>query len=162
MPLVAAAVCPHPPLLVPEIAGAAAPELDDLRTACDAAVDRLWESGARRLVVVGGDRVTREHYFPFVGTFAPWGAPVQVGLGADSAAVDPADVPPIGDRPALPLSLLVGTWLLRRRVDRWRAAGRSGHPVTYQMVGLADDGPDGPLGGPADGGPWAMLVLGDG
>src|SRR6266542_4010271 len=35
--LVAAAVCPHPPLLVPDAAGAAAGELDDLRAAASAA-----------------------------------------------------------------------------------------------------------------------------
>ena len=36
--LLAAAVCPHPPLLVPEVAAGAAPETDDLRAACRAAV----------------------------------------------------------------------------------------------------------------------------
>ncbi|HEV3398484.1 MAG TPA: hypothetical protein VG693_04265, partial [Actinomycetes bacterium] len=35
---VAAAVVPHPPLLVPELAGAAAPELDPLRAACQEAL----------------------------------------------------------------------------------------------------------------------------
>ena len=53
VPLVAAAVCPHPPLLVPEVAGAAAPELDDLRAACDVAVARLLAAGLTDLVVGG-------------------------------------------------------------------------------------------------------------
>jgi hypothetical protein len=39
--LLAAAVCPHPPLLVPEVAAGAAHELDDLRAACRAAVASL-------------------------------------------------------------------------------------------------------------------------
>jgi hypothetical protein len=37
VPLVAAAVLPHPPVIVPEIAAGAAHELDDLRLACDEA-----------------------------------------------------------------------------------------------------------------------------
>jgi len=36
--LVAAAVCPHPPLLVPQLAAGGAPDLDKVRAACDAAV----------------------------------------------------------------------------------------------------------------------------
>ena len=64
VPLVAAAVCPHPPLIVPRLAAGAAPELDPLRTACADAVVALRTSGADRLVVVGtahatGWRVTR-------------------------------------------------------------------------------------------------------
>ncbi|HVF05659.1 MAG TPA: hypothetical protein VNA20_12530 [Frankiaceae bacterium] len=39
--LLAAAVCPHPPLLVPEAAAGAAPETGDLRAACRAAVAAL-------------------------------------------------------------------------------------------------------------------------
>ena len=39
--LLAAAICPHPPLLVPEVAAGAAPETDDLRAACRAAVAAL-------------------------------------------------------------------------------------------------------------------------
>ena len=50
MPVIAAAVCPHPPLLVPEVAAGAASELDDLRAACLAAIEHL--SAADHLVVV--------------------------------------------------------------------------------------------------------------
>ena len=39
--LLAAAVCPHPPLLVPEVAAGAAHETDDLRDACRRAVATL-------------------------------------------------------------------------------------------------------------------------
>ena len=53
MPLVAAAVCPHPPLLVPEVASGAAAELDDLRAACDAAVGHLLAAGPTGSLTVG-------------------------------------------------------------------------------------------------------------
>lgn len=118
--LVAAAVCPHPPLVVPEIAGSAAPELDDLRAACDAAVDRLWRSGARHLLIVGADRSTREYHPPFVGSFAPWGASVPATLGVEpddgrQTAVGSADSGQRGDAPSLPLSLLVAVTALEAR-----------------------------------------------
>jgi hypothetical protein len=139
VPLVAAAVCPHPPLIVPQVAGGAAAELDDLRTACDAALDALWRSPARRIVVVGSDDRSREHRFPFAGTFAPWGVPLAVRLGAG-----PADG-------GLPLSLLVGVWL----VDR-RPPARS---VFWTMYGVAADAAFA-VADAAE--PWAMLVMGDG
>jgi hypothetical protein len=53
VPLIAAAVCPHPPLLLPELAGAAASELDGLRAACDAALRHLASAGPDRVVAVG-------------------------------------------------------------------------------------------------------------
>ena len=51
--LVAAAVCPCPPLLVPEVAAGAAPELDVARTACDDALGVLAASRPDLLVVLG-------------------------------------------------------------------------------------------------------------
>jgi hypothetical protein len=53
VPLVAAAVCPHPPVLVPEVAAGAAPELDDLRYACDVAVQHLLTSQPDRVLTIG-------------------------------------------------------------------------------------------------------------
>ncbi|HET7529729.1 MAG TPA: hypothetical protein VFJ98_02095 [Mycobacteriales bacterium] len=88
--LVTAAVCPHPPLLVPELAAGAAAELDDLRARCHAAVERLAEARPQLLVVVGADTGVR------ASSFAPWGRDVVV------------DVPE-----PLPLPLLVGAWLTR-------------------------------------------------
>ena len=49
---VAAAVLPHPPLLVPELAGAAAPELTPLRAACQEA---LATAAAADLTIIIGD-----------------------------------------------------------------------------------------------------------
>ncbi|MBQ1026657.1 class III extradiol dioxygenase subunit B-like domain-containing protein [Micromonospora sp. C95] len=152
MPLVAAAVCPHPPLLVPEIAGAAASELDDLRTACDTAVARLLDSGARTVVVVGaGDRST-DVDAPFRGSFAPWGVPTEVRLGNH-----PDGLAGTGQ---LPLSLLVGVWLLGRRPAaatdgvNWRltTVGADEQVQTCADLGARLDSHQ----------PWALLVMGDG
>ncbi|GGO66086.1 class III extradiol dioxygenase subunit B-like domain-containing protein [Nonomuraea cavernae] len=94
--LAAAAVCPHPPLIVPELAGAAAPELDELRSACHAAITGLLAADPDLLVVVGGADTTSRYDGGAAGTLRPWGADVTVGHGD----------------PVLPLSLTIGRWLL--------------------------------------------------
>ncbi|RCV49090.1 class III extradiol ring-cleavage dioxygenase family protein [Marinitenerispora sediminis] len=96
--LIAAAVCPHPPLLVPRLAGGAAPELDSVRTACDRAVAALVAARPDRLLVVGAGGRTARHPGGAAGSLAPYGAPIAVGAG-------PA---------VLPLSLTVGRWLVER------------------------------------------------
>lgn len=93
--LVAAAVCPHPPLLVPEIAVGAAPELDELRAACDKALHRLRDVDV--LILVGSGPLTRS-YGCVGGSLAPYGLDVRVGHGP----------------PELPLSLTIGLWLVER------------------------------------------------
>ena len=98
--LVAAAVCPHPPLLVPGVGAGASGELEELRAACDAAVRALAETRPDLLVVVGSAES--------VGPFAPeaWGS--LRGFGVDV---------PVGSgpgEPTLPLSLTIGRWLLDR------------------------------------------------
>lgn len=98
MTLVAAAVCPHPPLLVPELASGAGPELDDLRRDCRSAVAELAAARPELLVVVGVDGA------PHAMSFGPWGVAV------------PVDVPE-----PLPLSLLVGAWLTRGHVRSFAA-----------------------------------------
>jgi hypothetical protein len=103
--LIAAAVCPHPPLLVPELAGAAAPELDGLRAACAAAVAAVRAAGAEALVVVGAGERTREYGASAAGSLHPWGVDVRTGDG----------------EPVLPLSLTVGRWLLGAAPDRFQA-----------------------------------------
>ncbi len=97
--LIAAAVCPHPPLLVPEMAGAAASELDELRAACAEAVGRLVAAGPGVLVVVGGAAVTRRYPGESGGSLRPYGLELDIGPG-------PA---------VLPLSLTIGRWLLGGR-----------------------------------------------
>jgi hypothetical protein len=97
VPVVAAAVCPHPPLLVPEVASGAAPDLDDLRAACLTAIDQL--STASRVLVVGAAVARSTYPAGAGGSFGPYGAPgVRIGTGD----------------PVLPLSLAVGGWLLEQ------------------------------------------------
>jgi hypothetical protein len=96
VPLVAAAICPHPPILVPELASGAAPELEKLRDACRKAISYVRETSPDAVIVVGGDTRTIRHAPPYGGSFLPWGVDLPVGA-------------PGGD--PLPLSLLVGAWL---------------------------------------------------
>ncbi|MER7456885.1 class III extradiol dioxygenase subunit B-like domain-containing protein [Micromonospora sp. NPDC126480] len=104
MSLVAAAVCPHPPLLVPEVAGAAAPELDELRAACDAAVARLLAAGPDELVVVGAAPATATFDASEHGSLHRYGVDLRVPLWRGDRS----------DEARLPLSLTLGAWLLRR------------------------------------------------
>ncbi|MEU9646696.1 class III extradiol dioxygenase subunit B-like domain-containing protein [Streptomyces sp. NPDC048188] len=106
--LVAAAVCPCPPLLVPEVAAGAAPELDAARAACTDALGVLAASRPDRLVVVGpADSAGPEAYASGArGSFRGFGVDVDVSLGtADGAEERGTD---------LPYGLAVGAWLLDR------------------------------------------------
>ncbi|MFI0515962.1 hypothetical protein RKD19_002315 [Streptomyces canus] len=105
--LVAAAVCPCPPLLVPEVAAGAAPELDAARAACADALGVLAAARPDLLVVVGPAEQSGRgpHAEGARGSFLGFGVDVDVRLGADRGA----DVP----RP-LPASLAVAAWLLER------------------------------------------------
>ncbi len=149
MPLVAAAVCPHPPLLIPEVAGAAAAELADLRRACDTAVTRLVDSGADELLIVGDGPDTRRYDPPFHGSLAAYGLPFEPTVGR----------PGPDSRPALPLSLTIGAWLLGRThpdpasaVSAMYAVAPQTDPVSCAQLGAG-------WGGDRN---WALLVLGDG
>jgi hypothetical protein len=106
VPLVAAAVCPHPPLLVPHFATGAADELAELRAACRAAVTLLLGASPDAVVVVGtGPRTVS---FP-AGTrrsLVDWGVHVPVMLGA------PDGWHSGHDNPDLPLSVAIGAWLV--------------------------------------------------
>ena len=111
--LIAAAVCPHPPLLVPEVTGAsdpAASELDRLRTACRDAVAVLIGAAPDLLVVAGGAGQTTEYPPGPGGSLRDFGVPFTVG----------AD-------PVLPLSLTIGKWLLAGVVP-------PRPPVTWQGI----------------------------
>ncbi|MET7423789.1 class III extradiol dioxygenase subunit B-like domain-containing protein [Dactylosporangium sp. NPDC005555] len=140
VPLVAAAVCPHPPMLVPEVAAGAAGELDELRAACRVAVAHL--AGAESLVVVGADTMTVRREPPFGGTLSPWGIDVRVG----AATEDP-----------LPLSLLIGAWLVEGDKNL-----NFGNVQFYSIA--ADATPDecAALGRSIAGTDTAILIMGDG
>jgi hypothetical protein len=120
VPLVAAAVCPHPPLIVPEVASGAAAETDGLRSACDAAVAHLLDAAADEIVVVGAGDRTQVLTAPRRATFEQWGAPTGYSLGAADGS-EPPDLPS-----DLPLGLLIGGWLLSRQDP--------GAPITLTTV----------------------------
>jgi hypothetical protein len=104
-------VLPHPPLLLPELAGAAASELDPLRAACRKAVDDvLGASGA--LVVVGDGPVWGVAARAAVGSFRPYGAAVAVRLPGERLWADLPGLPEPHRLDELPLSLAVAAWLL--------------------------------------------------
>jgi aromatic ring-opening dioxygenase LigB subunit len=133
VPLVAAAVCPHPPLLVPEVAAGAAGELDALRTACRAAVTSL--ASADRVVVVGTAPATVRYEKPSGGSLKPWGLPMTIGDASGN----------------LPLSLLIGCWLVPN-ADEYVAVAADATPDDCAKLG-ADLVEHGRVG---------LLIMGDG
>ncbi|MEU6393419.1 class III extradiol dioxygenase subunit B-like domain-containing protein [Streptomyces sp. NPDC046939] len=102
--LVAAAVCPCPPLLVPEVAAGAAPELDAARAACDEAIGAVLAADPDLVWVIGEGPRPGVHRPGARGSFRPFGVDVDVSLGAPDASAGAA----------LPPSLSVGAWLLTR------------------------------------------------
>ena len=101
--LIAAAVCPHPPLLLPEVTGASDPgvrALAPLRTACREAVAALLGEVPDLLVVVGGADRTAEY------------PPASVASLRDFAVPFPAADPAGLGYPVLPLSLTIAKLLL--------------------------------------------------
>jgi hypothetical protein len=106
---VAAAVLPHPPLLVPELAGAAAPELGPLRVACQEALATVAAPGLT--VVIGDGPVWGVPAPAAPGSFHPYGAEVSVALPAQVKLELPG-LPSPAELPGLPLSLAVAAHLL--------------------------------------------------
>lgn len=81
--LVAAAVCPCPPLLVPEVAAGAASELDAARTACIDALGVLAAARPDLLIVIGPADVDGRGPHPegSRGSFKGFGVDLDVRLG---------------------------------------------------------------------------------
>jgi len=98
--LIAGAVCPHPPLLIPAALGAAASdppaEVRKVTEAAAQAVEQLIAARPDLIAVVGGGPVDREYGLAAAGGLHDYGVDVTVGTG----------------EPLLPLSLTVGRWLL--------------------------------------------------
>lgn len=144
MSLSAAAFCPHPPLLFPEVSHTAPGWLDDLRAACAASVAALLSPRPDVVVVVGAGTpgsATGEHDEHAGGTMRPFGTDVRAG-GPDGA---------------LPLSLTVGArllddagWTGRRR---YLSVDPSTSPDDCASLGATVD---------RAGEATALLVLGDG
>lgn len=100
--LVAAAVCPYPPALVPQLAPGA-DEIEPVRAAAIEATRTLAAAEPEQLIIVGGGP-RRASYPPSpAGTFAGYGVDLSARLSG--AVAESAD---------LPLSLLIGTWLLNQ------------------------------------------------
>lgn len=149
--LVAAAACPCPPLLVPEVAAGAAPELDAARAACDEAIAAVLAAEPDLVWVIGEGPRTGVHESGARGSFRPFGVDLDVHLGAAPSEATEATLPP---------ALSVGAWLLAR-------AGWTGEVRGYEVAG------DGSAFSHADGA-WrlgegrtgqervAFLVMGDG
>ncbi|HKE99850.1 MAG TPA: hypothetical protein VKG45_13060 [Actinomycetes bacterium] len=116
--LTGAAVVPHPPLLIPALAGAA-PELAALRAACLDAVRTALTGAERRVVVSAGDRWGSAAPAA-AGSFAaygPAGAAVQARFAATRAAPPVAGLGEPAPLAELPLPLAVAAWLLARLGD---------------------------------------------
>ncbi|MFF4527221.1 class III extradiol dioxygenase subunit B-like domain-containing protein [Streptomyces bluensis] len=112
--LVAAAVCPCPPLLVPEVAAGAAPELDAARAACADALGVLAAARPDRLLVVGpADETGQGRYAEGTpGSFRGFGVDVDVRLGRGRPDPTAPDLDPTAPERGLPPSLAVAAWLL--------------------------------------------------
>ncbi|MGY1780184.1 hypothetical protein [Geodermatophilus sp. SYSU D01036] len=130
------AFCPCPPLLLPEVAGRAAADTAALRAACTDAVAALVAAAPGPVVVVGPDAEGR-HGPGDAGDLRGFGVDVEVSLDGQAR--------PGGRR--LPLSLTVGTWLLR-------GAGHTGPRVGVGPGDLAAVVAELPGAG--------LLVVGDG
>lgn len=164
MPLISAAVCPHPMRLIPEIFGETGAEWQRLRAACTEAVRRLRipivlgpepkaEDPADLLVVVGGDDTTRDFDSASAyGSLLSNGVFWQFGWGSTHPQAQP-----------LPLSLTLGDWLMSE--SRPGDTGMIVSEVVFQAVAFdakpqecAEVGRE--LAGRAE--RVAMLVMGEG
>ncbi|MDO0937103.1 class III extradiol dioxygenase subunit B-like domain-containing protein [Streptomyces sp. DG2A-72] len=125
--LVAAAVCPCPPLLVPEVAAGAAPEMDTARAACTNALGVLAAARPDLLMVLGPAEQSGRGTHPegTRGSFHGFGVDLDVRLGSAKGDDDAA---PAESEPRLPASLAVAGWLLER-------IGWSGAPIEGLGVG---------------------------
>ncbi|MFH8384884.1 hypothetical protein ACH4E7_28750 [Kitasatospora sp. NPDC018058] len=144
--LVAAAVCPCPPLLVPEVAAGAAPELDELRAACDEALAALVAAEPELVVVVGAGPEAEVWTEGGAGSFHRYGVALVAKLPGERV-----------EGPELAPSLTVGAWLLERAgvtLPTHACAVPADAPAD-RMLGLGQG-----LAGLAD--RVALLVLGDG
>ncbi len=112
MALISAAICPHPMMLIPDVAGRSR-RWNRLRVACQEAVGRLkipvvggwhepsWDA-PQLVAIVGGDDATRS--FDPAGAYPSlFASGVRWTSGWGQAADDPQP---------LPLSLSLGCWLL--------------------------------------------------
>ena len=141
--LVAAALCPAPPVLVPAVSRAAAHELDQVRSACASAIAELLRHDDCRLTIVAA------------GETRTWDAKAPASLASVGLTLDvPPLTGPTDGGPRLPLALTVGRWLLAQAGhagghDIWCTVDADGAPALGRRVAASDER-------------TAMLVLGEG
>lgn len=143
--LIGACVCPHAPLLVPDLAPGAPEEVQLVRAATQESVGRVLRSGAERIVVVGLDDVPGEWGTHACGSIHGFGRPLVFGQ------------PEVRTPPQLPPSLTIAAYLLG-------AAGWSG-PVRYVAVNDSSEPADLAAHGAelvAGHTPVALIAMGDG
>lgn len=104
--LIAATVCPSPPLLVAGVGSDHDHRLEQLRAACWSGLDSLRFGSPQLLVLVAADDATVED-LAGRGSLEEYGVPREVSLPGHEDA----------HGSGLPLSLSVGAWLLER--DGW-------------------------------------------
>ena len=188
MPITAAALVPHPPLLVSGVGRGADDELGQLRSACRSAVATTLDL-VDALLVVGPAESWGAAAPGTVGSFRPYGPPVEVVLPLAGAArkhspahwLDRAALPS-KELAELPLSLAVAAWLLDQEAQvralpemaaftvpaslDVTAASAAGRTFAAAVVGAAQP-PTGAAGARAtsaartDVGRVGLLVMGD-
>ncbi|WP_328671901.1 class III extradiol dioxygenase subunit B-like domain-containing protein [Streptomyces sp. NBC_00328] len=160
--LVAAAVCPCPPLLVPDVAAGAASELDAARAAVTDALGVLAASRPDLLVVVGPAEKSGRGSHPegTRGSFSGFGVDLDVCLGRPDAGDANRDTDGAGSgspERELPPSLAVAAWLLER--TGWSDAPVEGLGVGEPLEAERCVETGAQIGGRA--GRVALLVMGD-
>lgn len=153
----AAAFVPSPPLLVPELTGAAAQEGEPLRRAALEVAARLGHSAAEWVAVGVG---AAEAIVPAgaVGTFRGFGVDVRVALGPHAGSEPGHGSAP---DPTMPLAALIAGWLRTRAAHTTRVTTHilpaDTPPAECARLGARlrvelDEGPE----------PRALLVIADG
>lgn len=153
---VAAALVPSPPLLVPELTGRAVEETGELRVAVRTVVAELAER-TQSWIAVGVGEAARTVEPPAWGTFAGYGADVEVSFGPS-----PAGAPDHGVAdPDLPLAALIAGWVRGSIAPDVEVAVRLLHPDTTP-ADCHSYGRELRATMDADDTSWGLLVVGDG
>ncbi len=118
--ILAAAVCPHPPLLAYDVPPGSVDDLATLRVACDAAVRTLLDADPSRVIVIGAGDRDDDRDESAGGSLAAYGLDISAG----------------GPDHGLPLSLTIGAWLLDRAGWTGARTYSSAHPDVDGDVAL--------------------------
>jgi len=139
---VAAAFCPQPPLLHPEVLCAAGRDLGEpLRSACAEALDRILAMAADAIVILGAGPFDEVYGPGDAGDLLGYGVPVRIGF----------DGPPGTRAERLPLPHTLGAWLLDEAGFTGPRLGLSAGATSPKLQSAS-----------AEDRRWAMLVMGDG